>query len=227
MRNRTPFKIEDLKVLGKDGLHSLRTTENKIEIGENSFRFVFASSSLLQEMTIYIDHSRQVYDPERLQDRNVRKNGGTSTTAALTPFDVQISSETETDVFRIAVPHMKQVLKDGVLTVDVKLPIREAMTLQMTDNKDAYYGKKPDLAATVEGNLNYGVDKVGVKVFAKIVAVNEGLQKISVSKPEFRVWLSGKKGNTLTPEIWEEFNRAFVSIPDTNPASPFCRDKLK
>ena len=226
MRKRISFQIQDVEVQGKHGFHSVRSSENKIEKGENNFRFIFASSTPLQELTIYLDHSRQIFDPEKLQNRSALKYGG-ATSAGPTPFDVQISSEVETDVFRIAAAHMKQTVKDGVLTVELKLPVREATTLQITDNHSAYYGKKEDLAKTIATNLDYGVDNDGYKLLAKIEAVNEGLQKITVSNPEFRVRLSGKKGNQMTPEVFNEFNKAFISIPDTNPASPLCRDKFK
>ena len=222
MKNRIPFKIEDIKVHVRNGWHSLKNSDDKIDKGENTFRFVFASTTLLQELTVYLDHSRQIYDPTKLANRNTLQGK-----VGPTPFDVQISSEIETDVFRIAAPHMHQTIKDGILTVDLKLPIRESTTLQITNNARAYYGSTKDIQGTVEDNMDYGVDKEGIKTLTKIEAVNEGLQNISISSSEFRVRLSGKKGNAMTEEVWNEFQKAFVSMPDTNPASPFCRDKLK
>ena len=219
------FNLTKAQAKSVQGWSSIRNKDAKVELGDVPFRFVFQSESFIQEMTLYIQHSRQVYDPNKLKDK-VRNNiaGQERMGVRPSPFDSSIAEEIEVEVIRIDASQMKQKFVNGHLEVVFTIHLKESASRVHTDGP--YYTMSGfgfrGYQQTIEHKISYGVDDEGKKEFSKIVVVNQNFQKISIEGPQLGIQLHGKKGNYMTPEIWKRFNSQFIDMETDS-----CEAKFK
>ena len=220
------FNLTRAQAKSNQGWSSIRNKDAKVELGDVPFRFVFQSESFIQEMTLYIQHSRQVYDPNKLKDK-VRNNIAGQERMGVRPsaFDSSIAEETEVEVIRIDASQMKQKFVNGHLEVEFKIHLKETAVRVHTDGPYYTMGGGFGFGSyqqTIEHKISYGVDDEGKKEFSKIVIVNQNFQKISIESPQLGIQLRGKKGNYMTPEMWKRFQSQF--LPEE---SDSCESKFK
>jgi hypothetical protein len=180
------FKLLDILTSRGGAKVSMRSANGEIEIGQNKLFLVFESGSKLQELTLYVKHKRKIYDPKSLDKKPTK----IMTTAAIVTVpesqDQQMSTEFETEVVRIDARDMSQSLKDGILSVEVSLPIRESLPIS-TEEPDIFKSDFLDIKSnkSIPSQIFNGVDLEGIKSLSKIVAVNEAMQNVSLTTNEF------------------------------------------
>lgn len=201
------FVLKSAMAKTNSGWSSIRKNDAKVDMGDLPIKFVVNSDTLLQEMTLYLEHTRQIYDPNKLKNRTQGQMSNVNVRPS--PMDSPISTEAEVDVFRFDASQMKQRMNRGSVEVEITLPLRESMVLQ---NKDGPYHISTGFGGghmQIEHTIDFGVDLEGDKRFAKIVLINQNMQKISIDGPKLRIKINGKKGNHITPEFWQQYRSHF------------------
>ncbi len=149
---------------------SMKSPEVSLPRNENWFKFIFASATPLQELTLYIGHTNSIYDPNEIA--KTLAPGDTSNPVIVPNTSSQkISNEYEQETFRIDASQMEQKFNNGLLEVTFPLQIRGSTKREKDFENSTVW---------------YGLDTSLEKRFTKIVAVNQNLKSESLTNPSYR-----------------------------------------
>jgi hypothetical protein len=219
------FKLKNVFLSREGQWESIKKDEVVAKKGDNTLKFLFDSRTPLQEMTLYLKHSREVFDPQDLMARNRTQLQNQKTTLGPSLFDTPMSQEKETDVLRFDASHMKQRFVGGYLEVEVQISVREVTTL-IKEYGPVVQKVDPRFDYKFTSQLEFGVDTYGRKDLAKIVAINENLQKVFLDRELFRFTLENKRTKASFDKAWQEYWSAFDANSDKPIATetPRCKN---